>query len=714
MSNIPSDLSVDFETQAAFDLKLGVHGYAAHPLTAILCMAYGLPLGCEITPPVEVYLFSDGPPLGEVGIWIEGEPFPDCIAAFIAAGGRLRAWNAAFERVIWRDLAERKYGWPSVRMDQWVCTMAEALAMALPGALKNAAPAVGLEIQKDLAGSRIMMQLCKPRPSDGKLWRPTDPGAPSKFQTLYSYCIQDVKVEQAIVLRVKRLQQKEQRLYYITETINDHGVYIDAALCEACQRVIDEANKRLTLEMRKVSDYVIAGPNAVAQIKEWLVGKGFPMDSLDKDHLATFLVRDDLPADVRRVIEIRQQAAKTSTSKIATMLARRGKGGRARGMFRYHGAGTGRFSVNGLQLQNYTRPDGTIDIEEAIADIFGGDFDWIEAMHGSALNVVATLLRSCISASPGRKLHSVDLSQIELRMNAFLSGQDDAVEGFRAYDRKEGPDAYVVSAAGIYGIPIKEVDKEIHRPVGKIAELALGFLGGAGALLKMAKNNRVDLRKIENSVRGAASLANIEKAEDAWKSRGHKSGAGKVQWVTAELIKLAWRDSHPAIVAFAYGLENTAIEAMQTPNVWHHIRDISYRKSGSFLCCKLPSKRVIYYPSARLGESETPWGKVKRVILAKTQNINNQWVDRALTPGILIENAVQAASRDVMTDAMHEIDTLYPEYDVSLSIHDELVAEADIGVGSLDELTNILATPPAWLPLLPLAAAGWSGTRFRK
>ena len=717
------DLSLDFETYSEIDLvKEGVHNYAVHPSTGAHCAAYAYPGE-------------------EPEIWIEGQPFPERIRKHVTQGGRIRAFNAAFERVMWRDCMVRKCGWPVVPMRQFVCTMAEGRAMALPGALDKMAPAVGLELMKDAEGKRIMLQLRKPRPSDNKLWRPKD--APEKFRKLYDYCKQDVRVEQAIVPRIRRLIPSEQELYYITEEINDQGVYIDEELCTAAQKIIDEATVRLTAEMRRVSGFEIAGPNAVAQIKTWLISKGLEITSLDKDRIADLLKRDDLAPDVQRVLEIRRDAAKSSTAKIGTMLRRRGKDGRARGMFIYHGASTGRYSVSGLQLQNYTRPDPTIDTSECIQDILAGDFDWLEIMHGSALNAVSSCLRGCLAAAPGYEMFSVDSSQIELRINAYLSGEERVLEGFRKYDTilgvdakgkelRAGPDAYVVSAAGIYGIPIEEVDKDIHRPTGKVAELALGFLGGAGALLKMAKQHRVDLTKIENSVRGAATLENIDKAEWAWESRGAKSGTRKSDWITAELIKLAWRDSHPATVKYAYSLKAVAQRALRNPGPWHDTAAIdgetvssgliAYRKSGSWLCCRLPCytiedgkrmHKVIYYPNARLGVVKTPWGVEQQSVIAKSMNISNQWVDRAVTPGILIENVVQATARGTMTAAMPKIRQL-PWYDLELSIHDELVAEAPQGEGNVAELADILAEVPEWLPGCPLAAAGWVGSRFRK
>lgn len=706
------ELSVDIETYSAVDLgAAGVHVYADSPSTGIWCMAYA--------------------PAGQpVQMWHQGDPFPDAILDHLADGGKLRAWNAGFERNVLGRTGVRRYGMPKVLLqpDTWVCSMAEAAAMALPQGLARCAPAVSLPIAKDTAGSRVMKQLCQPRPSDGLLWRATDPGAAAKLAVLYAYCETDVEVERGIAARLQRLRPRERDLWLLTERINDAGVCIDNALCAAAQKIVDRAQIELAKELRVVTDFAIDAPSAVAQIKKWLGEQGVDTPDLDKAAVEALLARYDLPPKARRVLEIRQAAAKSSTAKLVTMMARQSRDGRCKGMLRYHGAATGRYSVAGLQIQNFPRPDPSIEVSEAIADVLTGDYDMVAALHGAPLNVVSSVLRGCLVPPPGEVMMSADLSQIELRMNAYLSGQADSVEGFRRYDAGTGPDAYVVAAAGIYGIPLAAVSKSLHRPVGKVAQLALGFMGGAGAMLKMSKVYGVDLAVVADNVRAAASADNIEKAAWAWKGRGMASGAPELVWVTAELIKLAFRDTNADIVRFAQGLEAAAQLAVYRPNIWVSVREqmqvegrgatmpdaVHYRKSGSFLQCRLPSRRIIYYPDARLGDTATPWGLTKRAVIAKQETSAQHWRERALHGGLLIENVVQAAARDVMTDAMLAMSVERPEWALTLSIHDEVVGTCKKKVADLDAMCQIMSRQPEWLPHIPLAAAGWIGACFKK
>lgn len=703
MTDYNVEVSGDFETQSELDLKArGLYNYSIDPSTRVLCFAYAFPGE-------------------EPDIWIEGQPFPPRLAEHFRKGGKLRAWNAQFEQAMWNNHCAPLLDWPELPPEAFVCTMAEAFAMALPGALENAGAAVGLEIGKDAEGKRIMMQLCKPRPSTGKLWRPAD--APEKFQKLYDYCKQDVRTEVGVAARVKRLSADQMETYRIIDRMNREGVVVDLAACDQIAKVIEQATTELNEEIRRLTNGQVGKATNVGEIKEWLAFQNINTESLDKNAINDLLIRDDISDTTKRVLEIRSEVGKASASKIKAFRNLTGPDGRLRYMWQYHGATTGRLAARGVQLQNLPRPFPGLNVEAATEDLLTGNATYVDLMHGQpitpgdkhsrTMSIVASCLRGIITSDADSQLVVADLSQIEARMTAVLAGEEWKVEAFIKYDAKEGPDAYVMAAAGIYGLPVESVDKELHRPTGKVAELALGFLGGAGALLKMARDMRINLGKIYEGIMESAKETNVEKAMKAWRDRGIKSGTEERRWLTAELIKLAWRDSHPMVVQFAYDLEKAAVKAVLNPGQVVKVRDIYYQKSGSYLRCRLPSGRWIYYPDIKLEMVATPWGTEKSSLTARKMD-NGQWVRRALTPGILIENTVQAASADVMTDGLKRIIKARPDHLPVLSIHDELGCQVRKGREDIKWFNAQLATVPEYLPGLPVAAAGYVAERYKK
>jgi DNA polymerase len=322
-------LHVDVETRSTVDLrKTGVYVYAADPSTDVWCMAYA---------------FGDGP----VELWKLGEPCPPEIADHVASGGELAAWNAAFERTIWRYVLSDEYGWPEPALEQWRCVMVEAYALSLPGSLGQAAAALGLPIQKDMEGHALMMRLARPRryAEDGTpvWWEDT-----GRLERLYAYCKQDVETERAAGKRLLRLSPPERDLWLLDQRINDRGVWVDGASCVAAQRVVKDALSDADRRVRALTHGAVGRCSETAKLTAWLASKGVSVASLAKGDMADLLARP-LPDDARAVLELRALASKTSTAKITSMLERRSADGRMRGNLQFHGAGTGRWAGRGAQ-----------------------------------------------------------------------------------------------------------------------------------------------------------------------------------------------------------------------------------------------------------------------------------------------------------------------------------------------------------------------------
>lgn len=638
-------ISIDFETRSIIDLKkTGVYPYAQHPTTDVWCMAYA----------------KDD---GDVQVWQPGQPIPDVILNG-ASSQQFRAHNAQFERIIWREIMVKRYGFPPITMQQWHCTAAECRAMGLPGSLDGASKALGLVHQKDAIGQRLMLRMAKPRAiqEDGTLiwWN-----VPSRIATLIEYCKQDVVVERAIAAKVQRLSDAERAVYLLDQRINDRGVQIDTRLVEAGIEVIDIANQKANAEISALTDGAVSGITKNADLSAWL-GVG----SVAKANVREMLGQDLAP-NVRRVLELRQEASKSSVAKLAAFMECRGNDSRVRGLLLYHGAATGRWSGRLVQPQNFPRGDfkHTV-IEGAIPLVLNKDFEGIDALYGSVHSLISSMLRACFTAKPGHTLFSADYSAIEARVLAWLADEQDVLDVFRS-----GQDIYCHAATGIYGRTITPADKN-ERQIGKVAVLALGYQGGVKAFQSMATVYGLEIPD--------------EKADE---------------------IKNAWRKANARIVRWWAALENAAMDAVNNgagvaPGVMFGVED-------GWMWCQLPSGRRLWYANPRLVERETPWGALRTSVKCDGVNsVTKKFEPFDLYGGLLAENIVQAVSRDLMASAMLRLeDAGYP---IIMTVHDEVVAESSVEKGTLAEFTDILCKLPSWAKGLPLTAEGWTGQRYRK
>lgn len=747
--SMPRELSIDLETYSELDLtKVGSYVYAQHESTDVWNAAYA---------------FDDEEPK----LWRQGDPCPDEIIAHVIEGGPIRGWNVGgFERPMWRHVLGPKFGWPVPDDEQYVDTMVEALAMGLPGALANAAPALKLDVLKDAKGKRVMMQLCKPkirakRLPNGRLERFERATHPDKFKMLDAYVLQDVRTERAIKNRIVRLSPSEHRLWLLDQRLNQRGVYVNVDLVDAATKVVEEAAADLNAKMKFVTDYAVASTSALAQLRTWMASKGIPVNAyaLDKDGIEQLLLREEIDKEselaeellrgsltdmqnwiaewgdspmlrVALALLIRQEGGKSSTKKLIAFKNRMSPDNRVRGTVQFNGAAsTGRWAARGLQTQNFPRPNPKTNIDAALEDLMSGDRELIEIMHGPAMSIVADCLRPMICAAPGNILWDADLSQIEARVLAWLAGALKRLDRFRAYDNKTGPDAYVLAAAGIYGVNPEELskannagDKEAKdkRQIGKVGELALGFQGGAGAFVSMAKTYRVDIAKAFDTIVAAATPENIERAEKSFKVRGQALGMGRKRYLAAELTKLAWRQNESEIVSFWKLLEGAALSALRQPGqTFSAGKFIKFRKTGSWLRCTLPSGRSIWYPFPRIAKKEAPWRdhNGEKVFLDAVQymgvdRFTKKWDLQDAYGGLFAENVTQAVARDVLAEAMLRLeDCGYPPI---LTVHDEAVCETPEDFGDFDSFMRAFSEPPVWAAGLPLAGDGWRGPYYKK
>jgi DNA polymerase len=658
-------LHVDFETYSECDLaKAGAYAYAAHPSTDILCMAMAV---------------DDMAPV----LWLPGQALPEWLYEHVLLGRRVVAWNAPFERLIWRHVGVAKYGFPVLDDAQIWCAAAQGANMALPRDLGGAAAALGAAAQKDSNGRRVMLKLSKPRKptkhNPATRWTPEN--APEDFATLYEYCRQDVRAERDICGRLYALSDAERRMYLLDQVINDRGVRIDRSLISAAQAVVEQTLTVLDAELAALTGGEVTAATQTAKLVTWLYRNGVMTDSVAADVVTGLLERAErFPPAAVRALEIRQEAAKSSTAKLVAMLVAAGADDRIRGSLLYYGAKrTGRWSGRLHQPQNFPRGDEAIldDVAGAVAALMTGNADHARLLYGNPMLVVSTCLRLCMWAAEGHDMMAVDFANIEGRVLAWLAGEHWKVQAFRDYDGGTGPDLYKATYARCFGIDVDAVTKPM-RQVGKVIELACGYQGWTGAFQTFAK-----LYGIKVSDDEAAKLAG------------------------------AWREAHPAIAGRQNGLwarlNDATLQAVATPGRRVTVCPVTWLCSGGYLWCRLPNGRVLAYcqPTIEQNDRGEPavhfWGE---------DSYTRRWQKQSGYGGLWTENIVQAISRDLLAEAMLRLEAA--GYALVLTVHDELVAEVPHGFGSVPEMESIAAELPTWATGLPVAAAGWRDRRYKK
>ena len=348
-------IHIDFETRSTVDLrKTGADVYARHPSTEVLCVGLSKDGGKVIV------LSQDG----LQDFFSEDQMRRHGDVTFVAH-------NAPFELAIWNHVCVPKYGWAPITADRFVCTMAMAYAMALPGSLEGAAAATGISKQKDLAGGRVMQQLCKPRDYDDSgnpvWWDETE--FEDKYQKLYDYCRTDVEVERELFHRLLELSGEERSTWLLDYKINQRGVYVDLGAAKSALAIVEVEQKRLNLKMREITKGAVATCTAAKQLADWINWRGVQVDGVAKAEVTDLLnERENLPDDVVLALKTRQEAAKSSTAKLNALVLGACEDGRMRGLHQYHGASTGRWAGRRFQTQNLPRPSMP---QDEIDEVFG-------------------------------------------------------------------------------------------------------------------------------------------------------------------------------------------------------------------------------------------------------------------------------------------------------------------------------------------------------
>ena len=579
------------------------------------------------------------------------------------------AHNASFERVNLSRLKSRKKFLPP---EQFFDTAALARTWGLPASLKDFALSVGAE-EKDEAGTRLINLFSKP---NRKGERVTKEERPDDWAAFGAYCDQDVETMRDAAKRLNRgFPRMEDFVYEVDQRINDRGVRVDTALAEAAERCFQDNRAEALERIKKIAG--VDNGNSVAQLRAWLKGRGVDTEDLRQDTVKELLA-EELPDDVREVLTLRQECAVSAAAKFTAAIRATNDDGRLRGTMQYFGASTGRFAGRLIQFQNLAR-DGF--------KATGGGYDTSaeEAAIGRLLeggSIPSPELKKLIRPLLMGPFVVCDYSSIEARVMAWLAGEQWMIDAFC-----NNEDIYVATAAKLGG-----PEKGFDRQHGKVASLALQYRGGIGAMIAM----------------GGRNILPKDTPEDVLRKR------------LQEIVNI-WRAQSPAVRRFWSQLEriiNTG-GAVDTGL-------ISIEVKGQDRYVWLPSKRPIVYRGLTrrwrqpLDVDGTPLGPARLV-----PHVLNTGGDRARVPykplhgGIITENIVQAVARDILVQALRNLEEA--GWPVVTHIHDEVVCEIPQDKRSLDEdalvaeVSEIMCRPPYWADDdLVIKAAGYTCQRYHK
>lgn len=667
-------LSIDLETYSEVSIgKAGSYRYILDPSFEILLFAYSL----------------DGMPVEVIDV-ASGQIIPLWLKNALKNPLYIKhAYNAAFE---WFALS--KYlGW--LPPDQWRDTMLHALYCGYPASLDAAGNAMSLpEDKKKLTTGKALIRYfcvpCKPSNANGNRTRNLPKHDPDKWKLFKEYNGQDVVTEMEIDHRLSAFPVPAfvQKQWETDLQMNARGVAADMELVRGALVIGAIVKSRLMTEARQLSG--LDNPNSIRQLAQWLTDatdSDAEITSVTKETVATML-KQPQPANVQRMLEIRQELGKTSTKKYDALETCIADDGRVRGLLQFYGANrTGRWAGRLVQVQNlprtYTHP-----LPPARQLVKDRNIDGLRMMYGSINDTLSQLIRTAFVATPGNVLIDADFSAIEARVISWLAGQEWRLEVFRTHGK-----IYEASASQMFHVPIEKIKKGnpeyALRQRGKVAELALGYQGGVSAMRRMDVGHNLDDLS-DDEVKGIV---------DRWRE-------------TNSMIRDLWNIVDSAAITVITNGGAQTIRSETTDAIITLACELDVITGTRYMTILLPSGRKLYYPSPEIGVNR--WGNPSVSYTGQNQT-TKRWERVETYGGKLVENIVQAIARDCLAIAIENLEA--QGLHVVFHIHDEVVIDTPAWADEdtmLETVTKIMTKPIPWAQALPLNADGWVDKFFKK
>lgn len=674
MSELLHHLSIDLETYSTVSIgAAGSYRYILDPSFEILLFAYSL----------------DGMPVEVIDV-ASGQVIPLWLKNALKNSLYIKhAYNAAFE---WFALS--KYlGW--LPPDQWRDTMLHALYCGYPASLDAAGRAMGLpEDKKKLTTGKALIRYfcvpCKPSNANGNRTRNLPKHDPAKWKLFKEYNGQDVVTEMEIDRRLSAFPVPAfvQKQWETDLTMNARGVAADMEMVSGALVIGATVKSQLMAEARQLSG--LDNPNSIKQLARWLTeatDSDAEITSVTKETVATML-KQPQPANVQRMLEIRQELGKTSTKKYDALETCIADDGRVRDLLQFYGANrTGRWAGRLVQVQNlprtYTHP-----LPPARQLVKDRNIDGLRLMYGSINDTLSQLIRTAFVATPGNVLIDADFSAIEARVISWLAGQEWRLEVFRTHGK-----IYEASASQMFHVPIEKIKKGnpeyALRQRGKVAELALGYQGGVSAMRRTDTGHNLDDLS-DDEVKGIV---------DRWRE-------------TNSMIRDLWNIVDSAAVTVITNGGAQTIRSETTDAVITLACELDVITGTRYMTILLPSGRKLYYPSPEIGVNR--WGNPSVSYMGQNQT-TKRWERVETYGGKLVENIVQAIARDCLAIAIENLEA--QGLHVVFHIHDEVVIDTPAWADNdtmLDTVTKIMTKPIPWAQALPLNADGWVDKFFKK